>query len=48
MNELKSYVNREINIIVEELKTAKRYEKRYLEGALSVFKKIQNKIKECD
>jgi hypothetical protein len=41
---LEVYVNREINLIVEQLKESKRYQKSYLEGALSVFKKMQNKI----
>ena len=45
-HKLKSYVNHEINVIVEDLKDAKYYQKRYLEGSLSVFKKIQNKIRE--
>lgn len=41
---LEKYVNRQINLIVEQLKESKRYEKAYLEGALSVFKKVQNAI----
>ncbi|MFW6016873.1 MAG: hypothetical protein ACOCRK_10585 [bacterium] len=41
---IESYVNNQINLLVEEIKESKRYRKSYLEGGLSVFKKVQNKI----
>ncbi len=39
-----SWTNREINVVVEELKTKKRYEKSFSEGYLSALKKVQTKL----
>lgn len=41
---IESYVNNQINLLVEEIKESNRYRKSYLECGLSVFKKVQNKI----
>jgi len=44
LKKIESWINREINIIVKQLETAKRYQKAHMEGALSALKKVQNKI----
>lgn len=45
IRELESWVNREINIVVEQLKESQRYTKSRREGYLSALKKVQNNIR---
>lgn len=42
--EIRSWVNREINIIVEQIKGQNRYSKTFSEGALNSLKKVQTLI----
>ena len=44
MKELESWINREINIIVEQIKKSSHYQKAKHEGYLNALKKVQNKI----
>ena len=39
-----SWVTKEINIVIEQLKTAQRYQKAKYEGYLCALKKIQAKL----
>ena len=38
------WINREINICIEQLKTMKRYQKSRTEGYLSALKKVQARL----
>ncbi len=43
-DDLTRWVNKEINIVVDQLKQMSRYQKARSEGYLSALKKVQNQI----
>ena len=43
--ELKSWLNRELNIMLEQVKGLKRYDKKWFEGAIHQQKKVLRQIR---